>query len=351
MARTKPRAIDLFSGCGGLSLGLKQAGFKVVAAIDADELAMSTYRMNHRGTKGICGDITKVKPRSLMKELGLKRGELDLLAGCPPCQGYSSLRTLNGARGTDAVQNDLVFQVPRFVKAFLPKAVMIENVPGLLKDARFKALKRELIALGYKLKAQVFDAADFGVPQRRRRTIIIASRFVDPEFAKPVAKRKTVKHAIGKLPAPSRSKDASHNYPVSRSEHVLSIIRRIPKNGGSRSSLGRKHQLACHRQSDGFKDVYGRMAWSEQSPTITSGCINPSKGRFIHPTKDRAITLREAALLQGFPRRYRFDMTRGRYPAALMIGNAFPPAFAAHHARGLIVKPSGNHRTGARKAR
>lgn len=121
----------------------------------------------------------------------------------------------------------------------------------------------------------------------------------------------------------------------------MAIIRKIPKDGGSRGQLGREAQLACHRKCDGFNDIYGRMSWEKPAPTITGGCINPSKGRFLHPEQDRAITLREAALLQGFPRTYKFDMSKGRYPAAQMIGNAFPPAFAARHAKvlhGIVSK-------------
>ena len=141
--------------------------------------------------------------------------------------------------------------------------------------------------------------------------------------------------AIGKLPLPEDSDDPMHNYAVRRAERVMSLIRRIPKDGGSRTDLPDTDQLECHRRVDGFKDVYGRMAWKKPAPTITGGCINPSKGRYIHPDHDRAITLREAALLQGFPGSYMFDMSKGRYPTAQMIGNAFPPKFAEHHARAI----------------
>jgi DNA (cytosine-5)-methyltransferase 1 len=116
----------------------------------------------------------------------------------------------------------------------------------------------------------------------------------------------------------------------------MELIRRIPKNGGSRSDLPEEDQLDCHKRCNGFKDVYGRMAWGEVSPTITSGCFNPSKGRFLHPEEDRAITMREAALLQGFPRRYKFPTTDNKSAIALMIGNALPPPFIAAHARCIV---------------
>lgn len=333
MSRRKPKAIDLFSGCGGLSQGLKDAGYSVAAAFEADPLAMSTFAMNHPRTKRYLGDIRRLSAKQVMRELGMKPGELDLLAGCPPCQGFSSLRTLNGGMRVADPMNDLVFEVTRFAHAFRPRALMIENVPGLMQDRRFKKMTRRLERLGYVWSADVFDAADFGVPQRRRRMILIATRETEPVFAAPVRRRRSVAGAIRGLSEPERSRDPLHNYEVSRAEHVKRIIARIPKDGGSRASLAPSKQLECHKRHDGFHDIYGRMSWSKPSPTITGGCVNPSKGRFLHPVSNRAITLREAALLQGFPPKYKFDTSRGVYPTAQMIGNAFPPAFAARHAR------------------
>ena len=231
--------------------------------------------------------------------------------------------------------NDLVFEFARFVAAFLPKTLMMENVPGLLDDARVDRIKSELGALGYECNAEVFNANQYGVPQRRLRMILLGARGRCPSFAAPVRRRRTVAEAIGRLPGPETSEDPAHNYPVQRAEHVMSLIRRIPKDGGSRTDLSAEDQLRCHQRSDGFRDVYGRMAWREPAPTITGGCINPSKGRYIHPEENRAITLREAALLQGFPRSYSFKMSKGRYPVAQLIGNAFPSKFAEHHARSI----------------
>ena len=270
-----------------------------------------------------------------MTELGLQAFELDLLAGCPPCQGFSTLRTMNGARHVEDPLNDLIFEFLRFVQAFLPKAVMFENVPALLRDDRLSRIERQLSDLGYFCTAKVFDAQHFGVPQRRLRMILMGSRFGAPSFAAPNRQCRTVAQAIRRLPSPNRSSDPVHNYPVNRADHVMDLIQRIPKNGGSRTDLPANVQLGCHQRFDGFRDVYGRMAWRKPAPTITGGCINPSKGRFLHPDEDRAITLREAAILQGFPKSYFFDLSRGRYQAAQMIGNAFPPKFAEHHARAI----------------
>jgi DNA (cytosine-5)-methyltransferase 1 len=129
--------------------------------------------------------------------------------------------------------------------------------------------------------------------------------------------------------------------PENRTAAVRARIARIPKNGGSRADLGASEQLPCHQKSDGFKDIYGRMAWDKPAPTITGGCHNPSKGRFLHPEHDRAITLREAALLQGFPPDYHFSLARGKQAAAAMIGNALPPDFVAAHARQLASALTG----------
>ena len=335
--RVKFSALDLFCGCGGLSLGLRRAGFRVLAAIDNDALSTSTYEENHKRTLVVKEDIQSVDVSDLMRKLKLTSGGLDLMAGCPPCQGFSTLRTLNGGRVVKEPMNDLVYEFLRFIEVFMPRTVMMENVPALLKDGRLQDVIRDLHGLGYSCAAKLFNAERFGVPQRRLRLILFASQHDCPPFARPVRRRRTVSEAIRRLPQPDQSEDPLHNYPVRRAEHVMSLIRRIPKDGGSRTDLPDTDQLECHRKLDGFKDVYGRMAWNEPAPTITGGCINPSKGRYIHPSEDRAITLREAASLQGFPKWYTFDLSSGRYPAAQMIGNAFPPKFAEHHARAIYM--------------
>ena len=209
---------------------------------------------------------------------------------------------------------------------------MMENVPKLVNHSSFKRLCGGLRKLGYQLKFEVKDAANYGVPQRRRRLILLAGLGFDIPFAKVARKQQTVRDAIGEMPDPSKSRDALHNMIEKRSEKVMKLIRDIPKNGGSRGDLPKGRQLKCHKNKEGFNDIYGRMAWDKVAPTLTSGCFNPSKGRFLHPNKNRAITLREAALLQGFPRSYRFDLTTGKTGVGLMIGNALPPEFIRRHA-------------------
>jgi DNA (cytosine-5)-methyltransferase 1 len=203
--------------------------------------------------------------------------------------------------------------------------VMLENVPRLAKDKRITLFCNELKKLGYIVEHRILDAADYGVPQRRRRLILLAGRSGPIEFPSPNPYRRTVREAISFLPPPGESGDSLHDMAEKRTCRILNIIKRIPKNGGSRVDLGYRDQLPCHKRCNGFKDVYGRMAWDDVAPTITGGCINPSKGRFIHPEQDRAITLREAALLQSFPPSYFFSLKRGKFSTAALIGNALPP--------------------------
>lgn len=328
-----PSAIDLFSGCGGLTLGLKQAGFNVLSAVEIDAAAVRTYTANHKDVAVVHADIRELSAAGLRRELGLRPGQLDLLAGCPPCQGFSTLRTRNGANRNRDFRNGLIQEMLRFARAFRPKTIMMENVPRLVRHKPFRDFCAGLRQLGYRIAFEIKDASRYGVPQRRRRLILLASRGFDIEFAVEASRTRTVRSAIGRMPEPGQGGDRLHNIPEKRrSEKVLKLIRDIPKDGGSRSDLPRSRQLDCHKKSDGFKDIYGRMAWDAVAPTITSGCFNPSKGRFLHPQQNRAITMREAALLQGFPRGYAFDLTAGKEAIALMIGNALPPEFIRRHA-------------------
>ncbi len=327
-----PIALDLFSGAGGLTLGLRRAGFKVIGAIDNDILAVDTYRANHPKVTVWPSRIETISTREVKRALRLRKGQLDLLAGCPPCQGFSALRTRNGSRPVDDERNDLILEFLRFVRDLRPKTIMLENVPALASDYRFRHVCSEFAGLGYFVQYTIADAADFGVPQRRRRLIMLASRIGPVSLPSVSTTARTVKGAIFRLPTAGSSGDPLHDFPERRSQKVQRLIRRIPKNGGSRAALGRKSQLPCHQVTDGFKDIYGRMSWRGVAPTITSGCTNPSKGRFLHPEEDRAITLREAAILQGFPRKYVFSLTRGKSGAATLIGNALPPNFVKHHA-------------------
>lgn len=331
----KPKAIDLFSGAGGLTEGLRQAGYQVIGAVEIDARASATYRLNHKRVRLWEKDITGLSGKAIMRDLNLKRGQLDLLAACPPCEGFSTMRTKNGARRNFDRRNDLIFQVLRIIRSTRPLSIMLENVPGLARNHRYRAFVDAVTRMGYKTVWAVLNTADYGVAQRRKRLVLLASRIAKPEFAEKARQRPTVRQKIGRLSVPERSRDPLHNYRARRSNKVQRLIERIPHNGGSRRSLLPGEQLECHKKFNGFHDVYGRMAWDSPSPTITGGCINPSKGRFLHPRFDRAITLREAALLQSFPKDYEFSLEWGRYPVATLIGNALPPEFIRRHAESL----------------
>lgn len=324
-------AIDLFCGCGGLTLGLKQAGFEVIGAVDNDSLAVETYKVNHPEVYVWEEDICALTALKVKRKLGIKKGELDLLAGCPPCQGFSTIRTLNGGKRVRDGRNKLILEFQRFVEELLPKAVMMENVPGLRKNGRFKKFCKKLEDLGYKVNHDVLNAADYGVPQRRRRLILLAGLNGEIGFAKKARCNRTVFDAIGSLKPAGESGDKLHDLTERRSKKVVDLIKKIPKDGGSRKDLGKKRQLKCHKKCDGFKDVYGRMAWDKVAPTITSGCTNPSKGRFLHPEENRAITLREAALIQTFPKKYSFNTDISKGKISELIGNALPPIFIKKH--------------------
>ncbi len=336
--RNIPTAIDCFAGCGGMTEGLKQAGFRVIGAIENEPKACEVYALNHPEVKRWEKDIQTISVEAIKRALRLKKGELDLLGGCPPCQGFSTLRTYNGGRCVEDKQNDLIFEFQRLILGLLPKHVMMENVPGLYHNQRFEDFKQAIEAAGYQVKAQLLNVRDYGVPQRRRRLVLLASRVSTVDFAQRNKRQLTVKDAIGFLPKAGNSGDPLHDIPENRTPHVKKIIAAIPRNGGNRTALPKGLTLQCHKDSDGFKDVYGRMAWNKPSPTITTGCFNPSKGRFLHPTANRAITMREAALLQSFPQSYKFPIRIGKVSIAEMIGNALPPKFIARHARTLVSK-------------
>lgn len=334
----KRTALDLFCGAGGLTQGLKQAGFNVIGAIENHPTYAESYKLNHPKTNLKISDITEINPSKYRKELGLKVGELDLLAGCPPCQGYSTIGTRNRGKKNDP-RNELVYEVLRFALAFKPKTIMMENVPALANDERLKKLREKLEDIGYKIDVKVLKMSHYGVPQSRRRMIMLASKLNNIEVVKQELdedKMKTVRDAISFLPPAGQTTDLLHHVTDQRTNKIKMLISMIPKDGGSRTDLGEEYQLECHKRTSGFKDVYGRMAWNRPSPTITGGCNNPSKGRFIHPEEDRVITLREAALLQTFPIDYKFSLKSGKTGVAMMIGNALPPTFIEFHARNLL---------------
>lgn len=333
-SRKWPTAVDLFSGCGGVTFALKRRHFRVVAAVDNDPVACRTFRANHRGVRLFEEDIrNKDLPRRIRRD-ALSDEDVDLLVVCAPCQPFSSQ---NRARGSDD-RAVLILQAVRFARHLKPKVIFIENVPGLATSAHgglLEKLKAGLRRIGYQVgPAELVDAADHGVPQRRERCVLLAAKGqAPPRLPAPVTPegmRVTVKDAIGGLPSLD-SGEADPSRPLHRarkhSEVALKRLRKVPKDGGSRDALPNELQLACHVGYGGHPDVYGRMAWSDVAPTLTSGCTDVTKGRFAHPEADRAITMLEAALLQTFPQSYRFFGNAKQI--ATQIGNAVPPTLVA----------------------
>jgi DNA (cytosine-5)-methyltransferase 1 len=272
------------------------------------------------------GDIREVDTADI-EEL-LNGEQLHLLAGCPPCQGFSSMRRRNKKRSMRDDRNNLVLEYLRFVKELMPLSIMMENVPGLVNYTLFKRVVVELRALGYNPMAAPVRIQDYGVPQRRKRLVVVGSLLGELQVAQPTNERVTVRDAIGRLESPGDTNDPVHRIVKVHTPEVMKRIRATPKDGGSRADVP-EFELACHKDAKvGFRDVYGRLRWDDLSSTITGGCLNPSKGRFLHPEEDRAITAREAALLQTFPENYRFPPSVSKSSIALQIGNALPPKFS-----------------------
>ena len=297
------------------------------------ETARQTYARNHKSTITY-SDIRNVNIPLLKEQCNISCGELDLLAACPPCQGFSSIRTRNKEVSIDP-RNELIFQVTRFAEELMPKAILIENVPRLLTDYRLKVFTNQLKKLGYHVESGVLDAQYFGTPQRRKRMILIACRLGRIPLPPPNNQRLTVYDAIGHLPPA----DSAHNIPLHNMRQKLSplVQDRVNHIKHNRSELPENLVLKCHKKySNGFRDVYGRMSWNEVSPTITRSSHNPSKGRFIHPEENRGLTLYESLLLQGFPKDYEFRAELGIGRISSMIGEAVPPPMAAAH--GLHIK-------------
>lgn len=335
-------AIELFSGCGGLSTGLVKAGFNILSAVEINAVAAKSYQANHPKVNLHVEDVCKITAEDLLKENNLQKGQLDLLAGCSPCQGFSRLR--KGESGRNDPRNKLVFEFLRLVRGLLPKTILMENVPGIIKTEYgleiFGLVKAELEQLGYKIDYKIIDVADYGVPQFRKRFVLLGSRYQEhlvtvpkethasPDVCENEGKKpwRTVRQAFDGIPAlQNGATDPSNPLHTCSKNGDLNMrrIRSVPHDGGSRTSFPPDLVLKCHEKyPDGFKDVYGRMRWDRPSPTLTSGCTNITKGRYVHPAEDRGISLLEAATLQTFPPKYIFHGNFGE--RSLQIGNAVP---------------------------
>ncbi len=329
------RCVDLFAGAGGLSLAARQAGFEVSLAVEQDCHAAATYRQNlvrgRRPTRLLEADIRQLDPVRLADETLRRRGQIHLMLGGPPCQGFSTHR-LNDTGVSDR-RNDLIHVYFDFVRAFKPHAFLMENVPGMLWPRHSAALARfydEGRSAGYRLfRPVVLDSRNYGVPQRRRRVFILGVQpgTMRDDFAWPPTPAYNADGSGGLLPwlncspafLPAQRGDPNDVH-MNHSDELVAAFARTPANGGSRRDSGRT--LACHEEHDGHNDVYGRIDPGKPAPTMTTACINPSKGRFVHPVLNHGITLRQAARIQTFPDSFRFE--GGLMAAGSQIGNAVP---------------------------
>lgn len=330
------KAVDFFCGSGGVSCGFHQAGIDVLGGIDSDALCRKTYEKNNRARFLQC-DIEQLDYDDLKKEFSIKSEEDDLVfIGCSPCQYYTNLNT-------DKTKSDrgkmLLSVFGNFVEYFVPGYLFIENVPGIEKreESPLIDFKNKIKKLGYRYEDGVINMKHYGVPQNRRRYVLLASR-VDKSVSLPekeVSPLRTVRDAIGNdknFPRLAAGETSTHDRlhtAAALSKVNLKRIRRTSHNGGDRRDWADNPELqvACYRNHAGHYDVYGRMRWKEVAPTITTRFNSYSNGRYGHPEQDRAISLREGAVLQTFPLDYHF-YADNKCVVARMIGNAVPPEFA-----------------------
>lgn len=333
-------AADLFAGAGGFTMSAQNLGIQVAAAIEFDRHAAATYRDNFIGEEGKAPhlfeeDITQLSPSRFMREAGIQKGKLDIVMGGPPCQGFSTHR-INDA-GVDDERNELLIRYFQFVRTLRPKIFVVENVPGLLWARHASYLEKfmkQAEESGYNVFEPVLlNARDFGVPQNRKRVFIVgtAKELVGEPSWPPTPTHgspKACKEDDDLLPWVTAAtvfkgqppKDDPNNVHMNHTPELVEVFKNTPKNGGSRWQSGRV--LKCHDQHDGHKDVYGRINPKLPGPTMTTACINPSKGRFVHPTQNHGITLRQAARFQTFPDDFVFQ--GGLMAAGKQIGNAVP---------------------------
>ncbi|WP_234259337.1 DNA cytosine methyltransferase [Halomonas sp. MCCC 1A11062] len=335
-------ACDLFAGAGGFSLGAHLAGVKVAAAVEWDKHASATYRSNFIASKLTKthlfeDDITALDPREVRKVAGFDQFGCDILLGGPPCQGFSTHRIKNA--GVNDPRNDLLLRYFKYVQVLRPTIFLVENVPGLLWPRHRKYLEafyNLAKSAGYGvLEPQILNARDYGVPQNRRRVFILGYDLKKFSSAPvwPPAPTHAAPGSDENLPAWVPAADAFKKPPPSRDQNdihmqhgpaLVEAFKRTPLNGGSRTESGRL--LPCHKDHDGHRDVYGRIDPMKPAPTMTTACINPSKGRFVHPTEHHGITVRQAARIQTFPDSFVFQ--GGLMAAGQQIGNAVPVELA-----------------------
>lgn len=325
--------VDLFCGIGGLSYGMKSSGFKILAGFDLDWTCKYAYETNNEASF-IYKNIKEVTAEDIFPLYSPK--SIKVLAGCAPCQPFSSYAFKNKEK--DPNKYDLLYEFGRLVKEINPDIVTMENVPSIASFSLKNVLADFISTLecsGYKVSYQVVYCPDYGIPQTRKRLVLLASRLGDINLIPPTHKPDdyvTVREVIGHLPQ-LRAGESDKNDPLHRCCSLTPINqRRIEATpyGGSWKDWPEELILECHKKKGGksFSSVYGRMKWEEPSPTMTTQCTGLGNGRFGHPVQNRAISAREAALLQTFPVSYQFFSDEEQVSltkASRYIGNAVPP--------------------------
>ncbi|MDR1050994.1 MAG: DNA cytosine methyltransferase [Deltaproteobacteria bacterium] len=334
--------VDLFCGIGGLTHGLLLAGLNVLAGIDLDLSCRHAYEYNNGSARFICADLSSLSP-AVIAALYPADG-IRVLVGCAPCQPFSKYTKRyrkgeqNGGRENDDWQCDnkwrLIYSFSDIVEHIRPEIVSIENVPELATEKVFADFHCALLRLGYNVSHSVAYCPDYGVSQNRRRLVLLASLFGNLSLIKPIhndGNYPTVRECIGDLPHVVAGAENTEDKLHSASELSPINLRRIRSSvpGGTWHDWDDSLQLKCHKKSTGqtYTSIYGRMTWDAPSPTITTQFFGYGNGRFGHPEQDRALTLREGALLQSFPPDYSFvdpEWAFNRRKVGVHIGNAVP---------------------------
>ncbi len=333
------RVIDLFCGIGGLTNGLQQAGLNVVAGIDLDSSCKYAYEKNNE-SQFINKSIENIDKKDLQNIYG--DAKIRILVGCAPCQPFSNHQKMKKNRKSHKLWG-LLYEFLRLVKEIEPEIVSMENVPSLIKEDVFIDFVNGLKETGYYVNYQVHDALDYGMAQRRKRLILLASKYNEIEFANDKEKNKTIRDVIGHLP-PIKAGEASKNdrYHVSSNLSEINFRRiRSSRQGGTWMDWDESLLPDCFKKESGksYKSVYGRMDFDSVSPTLTTQFYSYGTGRFGHPLQDRAISLREGALLQSFPMEYEFLPPSDKLritTIARQIGNAVPPRIGVHIGKSIV---------------
>ncbi|HEJ7172224.1 DNA cytosine methyltransferase [Serratia sp. CY76391] len=321
------KVVDLFCGAGGLTHGLELAGLDVVAGIDLEKDCQYAYESNNK-SRFINKDVSFVTREEIAKLFG--NASYKVLAGCAPCQPFS--KYTQGLSKENDKKWPLLYEFKRLISESEPEIVTMENVPDVTKHKVYSDFHDALIAMGYHVWASKVECVDYGIPQSRTRHVLLASKLGELSLiAKTVTQPITVRESIGHLQAINAG-EVAHDDPIHRASKLSAINKqRIihSKQGGSWRDWPEELIAACHNKlsGKGYASVYGRMSWDKPSPTITTLCYGFGNGRFGHPEQDRAISLREAALLQTFPITYSFSKPDEQVKmknVGRMIGNAVP---------------------------